>query len=118
MKGKLMVSIFFLILIGIIYIIYKISTFSLFDVKRIKVTEIEVPYKPYKIEVFYTPSNATAQSSIQIMQITNGNESLLKFYERYNYLKEYSVINDTVSLILSDTAFKERGADTLLFKLP
>jgi hypothetical protein len=115
---KRYLTIFFILIVVIIagYFIYKASTFNMFDVEISKVAEIEVPNKLYKIGLFFIPSNASSQSYIQIKKL--GNEEVLQNYERYNYVNDYKLFNDTLRLILSDTSFTERKADTIFFKLP
>jgi len=81
MRKKLIILFILVSVITIIYFVYKVSTFSMFDVEISQVVEIGVPHKPYKIGVFYLPSNASSQSYIQIRQI--GNEEVLQNYERY-----------------------------------
>lgn len=107
-------------LIGIIgYIIYQIATFSLFDVEMKKVAEIKVPNKSYKITLYYIAGNATAQDVIQVKKQFKEGEVILKNYERYNFVNSYEILSDTtLQLILSDTAFTERKADTMLLKIP
>lgn len=107
-------------LIGFIgYIIYQMANFSLFDVELKKVAEIKVPNKPYTLNLYYVAGNATAQNVIQVKQLLNDNETVLQNYERYNFVNGYEIKNDTtLQLVLSDTTFTERKADTILFKLP
>ena len=112
-KGLVIVAFSFVV----IYIIYKVVTFKLFDVEITKVQEIDVPNKSYKLGLFYLPSNATSQSYIQVKQLDNAEGVILKNYERYNFIKDYKVYNDTLRLILCDTIFN-RPADTILLKLP
>ena len=114
---KYLTIFFILIVVSIVgYFINKASTFDMFDVEISKVAEIEVPNKLYKIVLFYIPSNASSQSYIQIKQL--GKEEALQNYESYNYVNNYKLFNDKLRLILSDTSFTERKADTIFFKLP
>jgi hypothetical protein len=113
---KTLITIFISVVVaGVSYFIYKASTFNVFDVEIRKIAEIEIPTK-YKIGVFYLPSNASSQSYIQIRRSENG--EVLKNYERYNFVNDYKLFNDTLSLVLSDTSFVKRKADTLFFKIP
>jgi len=113
---KIIIPTFILVIVtGVSYFIYKVFTFNLFDGEISKVAEIDVPNK-YKIGIFYLPSNASSQSYIQIRRLEN--QDVLENYERYNFLNDYKLCNDTLRLILSDTSLVERKVDTLFFKIP
>lgn len=113
---KTLTKIFIAVVVaGVSYFIYKASTFNVFDVEISKIAEIEIPNK-YKIGVFYLPSNASSQSYIQIRRLENG--EVLQNYERYNFVNDYKLFNDTLRLVLSDTSFVKRKTDTLFFKIP
>jgi hypothetical protein len=116
MKRYLIIFFILILLIFLGYYIYKASTFNVFDVEIIKVAEIEVPNKSYKIGLYYLPSNASSQSYIQVKSL--GNQEVLQNFERYNFLNDYKLLNDTLRLVLSDTSFIERKADTVFFRLP
>lgn len=116
MKKKLLLGGVFIVLISLIYFIYSISNFQIFDVEIKKITEVDLIEKPYKLGIYYVPSNASNQSSIQIREEKKDN--VLQFYERYNFLKEYKIINDTLTLFLADTSMTPTKIDTLHFKLP
>ena len=87
----------------IVYGSYKMVTFSLFDDEFKVIKQIDVPNKKYFLRIYYIPSNASSQSYIQVKKIENGVEEVLESYERHNYLKRYSIGQDTLSLLISDT---------------
>lgn len=116
MKKKLLIGVIIIVLISIIYFMYSLSNFKIFDVEVQKITNVDLIDKPYKLGIYYVPSNASSQSSIQIRE--EKKDSVLQFYERYNYLKEYKIINDTITLFLADTSLTPTKIDTLYFKLP
>lgn len=101
------------------HLIYQMSNFSLFDTEIKKISEIKVPNKPYTLNLYYVAGNATAQNVIQVRQQLNDTEIVLQNYERFNFVNRYEITNDTMlKLILSDTAFTDRKADTVFLKLP
>ena len=116
MKKKILLGVILIVLVSLIYFIYSLSNFQIFDVEVKKITDIDLVDKPYKLGIYYVPSNASSQCNIQIREIKK--DSVLKFYERYNFLKEYKIINDTLILLLSDTSLNSNKTDTLFFKLP
>ena len=97
---------------------YKIASFSLFKSERVILEEIEIIDKSYLIRIDYVPSDATIQSSIQIMKVENGDEVVLSFYERYNYLKSYEVKSDSFFIVIDDTLRKHVKEVTHKIKLP
>jgi len=93
-------------------------TFSLFDDEFKVIKQIDVPNKKYFLRIYYIPSNASSQSYIQVRKIENGVEEVLESYERYNYLKRYSIIGqDTLSLLISDTT-QINKEEEIKIKLP
>jgi hypothetical protein len=92
--------------------------FSLFEVIRNKIVQIEMVKKPYYIEIFYIPSNATSLDYIQVVQIMNKHENILANYEKYNSVVSHVILNDTLQLILNNTNLLENKNDTLFLKLP
>lgn len=75
--------------------------------------------KGYRLGVFYFPSNATAQSTIQVRKIGKHGEGVLAIYERYNFVTGYRMIpGDTLELVLQDTALFPAGVpDTVYLPL-
>lgn len=115
MKSILQVVGIALIIVSL-YFVYEIATFSLFDESDIaKIADIEFSDKIYRI--YYVPSNATSQSYIQVRSIRGDSEYVLKSFERYNYVNDYALVNDTLRLVLSDTISYDQTADTLLIDL-
>ena len=106
------------VLLGIGWMIF-LSTFTLFEVKEEKVMEIVVEGKGYRLGVFYSLSNATAQSTIQVRKIGKNGDEVLANYERYNFVAVYRMIGgDTLELILQDTMLSRGGApDTVYLPL-
>ncbi|MEE1944587.1 hypothetical protein VRU48_05675 [Pedobacter sp. KR3-3] len=102
----------------IMLVIYKLSSFSLFEENNIRLKAVDVPGKKYKLNLYHIPSNATNQSYIQVRLQNEEKESVLKSYERYNYLVSCKVDNKYLRLILRDTTFNKKPADTILLKLP
>lgn len=102
---KTLLGIGIIISILILFGIYKLSTFSLFDDEFKMLEKFNIPNKNYSIKIYYIPSNASSQSYIQIRKIENGVEEVLESYERFNYLKNYEILNqDTLKLTISDTS--------------
>ncbi len=116
MKRKLLIGGVIVVFISLIYFIYSLSNFQIFDVEVQKITNVDLIDKPYNLAIYYVPSNASNQSSIQIREVKK--DSVLQFYERYNYFKEYKISNDTLFLFLADTSLTPIKIDTLHFKLP
>jgi hypothetical protein len=116
---KIIRAIFILaLLIGIAYLLYMISMFSLFEVVRNKIVQIEIANKPYYIEIFYIPSNATSLDYIQVVKTMNKQENILVSYENYNSVVNHVISNDTLQLILNNTNLLKSKNDTLSLKLP
>lgn len=109
---------FVISILGILTLFYFvfINSFEIFDEKVIKISDVKLLNKSYNLGIYYSASNATVQSNIQIR--FENNDRVLQFYEKYNYLKEYKVKNDTLILLLSDTSLKPQKIDSLYFKLP
>ncbi len=106
-------------LLFIFYVIYQLSTFKLFNDEIKVVQEIKVPHKNYLLKVYYMPSNATTESSIQVRKIENNVEEVLKGYERFNYLNNYKITEgDTLNLSISDTSNVSAPIEEVKFKLP
>ncbi|MFD2917819.1 hypothetical protein [Psychroserpens luteus] len=101
-----------------LYLLLKILTFSLFDNKPLSIEIIKIPNKNYDIEICYFPSNATVQPSIQIRKITNDSVKVISDYNRYNFLKEYQIKNDSLFITLSDTMRKNVKEKKTGIKLP
>jgi hypothetical protein len=116
MKRNVYIAIIFVVIIAIIYFVYSFNNFQIFDVEVKKISNIKLTNKPYKLGIYYVPSNASNQSSIQIRE--EKKDSVIQFYERYNYFKEYRIINDTLILFIADTSLVPIKIDTLHFKLP
>lgn len=72
----------------------------MFDIEIKKITEIKVPNKSYTINLYYIPGNATAQNIIQVKQVLNNKEKILQNYERYYFVNNYEIVDDT-SLIFN-----------------
>ena len=109
------------ILIGILilaagYFIYRIATFEIFEVELQEIATLQVPNRSYKIGLFYLPSNASSQSYIQIRNLTT--DTVLQNFEKYNYIKEYKIYNDSLRLVLTDSSgISNLKADTFYLKL-
>ena len=116
---KIFIGLGMIFLLFIFYVIYQLSNFSLFDDEIKVVQEIRVPNKSYLLKVYYMPSNATTQSSIQVKKNENGVEEILKSYERFNYLNSFKIIGgDTLNLSISDTSNFNAPITEVKFKLP
>lgn len=100
------------------FFVYKLLTFKLFEEDNVKLKVIDVPDRKYKLNLYYIPANATNQSYIQVRQETTAGENVIKSYERYNYLNSFTINEGHLKLILNDTSFVNRKADTVLLKLP
>jgi hypothetical protein len=104
------------LIITVLYFGYQLSTFTLFDENDIrKIADIEFADKIYRL--YYIPSNATSQSYIQVRRVLDNSEDVVKSFERYNYVNDYRLMNDTLRLILSDTISYAPRADTLFVEL-
>nr|WP_121271549.1 hypothetical protein [Pedobacter schmidteae] len=117
-KYKMM---FFLSAVGIALVIflgYKLLTFNLFDDENVKLKSIIVPDREYRLDLYYVPANASNQSYIQVRQIKNTKEYILKSYDRYNYLVSNSISGGQLKLILKDTSLTNANADTVVLELP
>jgi len=116
---KLIIYIIVVIVFGIVcFFAYEFAGFTMFDVKIEKITEIKVPNKFYRIGLYYLPGNATSQDYIQVKRLGN-RDTVLQNYERYNFVSDYRIIDDiNLRLILRDTTFSDRKADTVFLKLP
>ena len=112
-------AIFIILGIFIIILCYYLFSFELFPVEKYRIKEISLPNKQYKIRLDYLPSNATSQDYIQVNKAKNGNEEVLKNYDRHNFVNSYSLINDsTLQLVLCDTMIVPDKLDTFLLPLP
>lgn len=116
-KRGLIVAVVALGIVLSVWAIYKISTFSLFDSENTEITEITIPNKDYKLKLYHVPSNATSQSYIQVRKIENEKEYVLRNYERYNYVVSHAIKNETLELVLKDTAAVNIKVDTVYVKL-
>lgn len=100
------------------YGVYKLLTFQLFDSEIEKLEVIDIPEKDYSISIYYVPSDATIQSSIQVRKMQNGVVEVLENYERFNFLNSFKLLNkDTLKLIVSDTS-RVKFKETKKIKLP
>lgn len=118
-KNKLKIIIAIIIVV-VFYGAYKFSSFSLFDEDK-NITSIEtiiLTDKPYNIKIYYIPSNAVTQSNIQIRRVHDESEETLQVYERYNFLENYEVKNDSLFIIVNDTLRKHVKAKKFGVKLP
>jgi len=119
MKKSMNFIVVIVLIIFFSYFIYQMLNFSLFDVELNKITEIKVPNKSYIINLYHIPGDAISQEVIQVIQLLNNTETVLQNYERYNFVNSYEIINDTtLKLILSNSVFTDRKADTVFLKLP
>lgn len=84
------------ILIVVLYGIYKLLTFELFDDNFTLIEEIKIHDKDYRLKIILFPSNATIQSSIQVRKVKNDFEEVLGIFERYNFLEDFEIKNDTI----------------------
>lgn len=100
------------------FFVYKLLTFKLFEEDNVKLKVIDVSDRKYKLNLYYIPANATNQSYIQVSKEAAGEENVMKSYERYNYLVSCTINEGYLKLILNDTSFVNRKADTILLKLP
>lgn len=99
------------------YVMFKIVTFDLFENENKVIKEIQIPANRNTIRIYYIPSNATTECYIQVRKIENGKEEILKSFERYNFLDDYTLIGpDSVRLILRDTSFTNSIIDTVVVK--
>ncbi len=75
------------------------------DIKGKELFSRQLANKNGSIKVFYYPSNATIQASIQVQKIVNDSIEVIKNYERYNYMDTCYLMNDTTFiLVIRDTA--------------
>ncbi|GAB3927788.1 hypothetical protein GCM10028804_33480 [Larkinella terrae] len=84
----------------------------MFDEKPIKIAQFK--HKEASFGIYYIPSNATQQEYIQIRKILfRDNFKVLSNFERYQILSSYKLIDDTLQLVLTDTASYKPRQDTL-----
>ncbi len=99
---------------------YFTSCSNLLDSKERILNIVEVPTKGYKLKVVYLPSNATIQSAIQVVKISdNKRDEILSTYERYNFIDSCKLINDTTFMIvIRDTvSYLGNHPDTMYIEL-
>jgi hypothetical protein len=118
MVKKVLKFIYFSAVIVLLIFVFQLATFSLFDNDIQKIELVTVPEKNYQIELFYSPADATVQSIIGVWIVSDTGKTILKTFERYNFIKQYNISSDTLQLLLCDSAFLERGVDTFFIQLP
>lgn len=101
---KIIIGIAVIIVSVVLFGVYKLATFNLFDNQIQLIKEIDMKDKDYSIKIYYIPSDATLQSSIQVRLSEIGVEKVLEDYERYNYLEDFRIMpEDTLIISISDT---------------
>lgn len=117
MSFKVKIILLSIIILVLGYLTYKIATFEIFEVELNEIAVIEIPNRSYKIGLYFLPTNASSQSCIQIRKLNT--DTVLRSYERFNFVEEYKLSNDTLRLVITDSSsFLERKFDTAYFKLP
>src|SRR5699024_6199619 len=113
-KKIILAGIGIILLAIVIYGIVKLATFELFDNKMVEIAEIPVISKDYSLIFYRFTSSATIQGSIQVnIKYRNGNEKLLKNYNRYNKLIRADIYKDsTMMFVLQDTLQHNFRKDT------
>ena len=109
-----------IITIVIFYWVYAWLSFSLSSDSPLTLIDIKQSNKrkDFSLALFYFPSNATNQKSIQLFKVyNNGKNELLRNFDRYNYGK-ILLYQDSVKIRLIDSV-NERIylQDTLTLKL-
>lgn len=68
--------------------------------------------------VFYVSGNATTTETIQLRELDKPNkDSLLTYYEGYNYLKSLEIINSKIRIVIGDTMRIGNSLDTFYVKI-
>ena len=98
-----------------------ISNFNLFDAERTSLDKIHLSNcNQANLTVVNVPSNATIESSIQVLYSITGRDStiLIEDYKRFNKLKSIEKIGDcAVEIMVEDTIREVILADTLKIDL-
>ncbi len=95
-------------------IIYLLSSFSLFENNTQLLKEIKMK-QGYTIKIYHIPSDATMQETIVIMKSHDGQESLIRKFERYDKIKEHNLINsDSLKLILYNSNLNKELTTTIV----
>lgn len=104
---------------AIIFLVSCNSASNIFSEQPIKVKKINLEYPSLKeITIYKSFSNAVTNESIQIRaKNKNGNEIIVKVFERYDELVHQTVENNTLHLILSDTSGYSNKIDTFQIKI-
>jgi len=69
-----------------------------------------------KIQIVYVSLGATTNDVIQVKMVEQ--RKTLKVFEKYNYLQEYKLINDsTLYIVLNDTGYFDNKLDTFLVNI-
>ena len=89
----------------------------MFDEDFIEITQFKL--KTATFAIYYIPSNATQQEYIQIRKVFSKKTfKVLNSFERYQFLISYKIIgDDSLQIILSDTASYRPRQDTLKVKI-
>ena len=116
-KRYIIIGIIIVVILG--FVIYKILSVQLFDNNSVILKELTIPDKSYSIVVYSFPSSATIQGSIQVhAKYPDGEDRLLKNYDRYNKLISISNGDSILNLKLVDTISYEPKIDTFELRLP
>jgi hypothetical protein len=113
--NKKTIIIVLLIALAALFIIQ--NNFKLFDEEPIEITQFK--FKASTFGIYYIPSNATQQEYIQLRKVFSKRSfKVLSSFERYQILTSYKLTNDdSLQLILSDTASYKPRQDTLKVKI-
>jgi hypothetical protein len=102
-----------------VLIVTLVTSFGLFDDdKPIELTRFHSGSSAFEFAINYIPSNATRQDYISVQQIyTGGSVRPLMNFERYQILKSYQIIGDSLQIVLADTSSYVPRIDTLKIKI-
>ena len=120
MRKRIFTGIAILVLAIVCYGVYKLATFSLFDNDSVLIEEIQLNNKDYKIKIIFYPSDATMESSMQVIKVLDDNKEVIVLgdYESYNFLESYEINNDSLFIIVNDTLRRRVKAKKFGIKLP
>jgi len=119
MKRKVLLSIIvgglFLAIIAVIIIAFR---FSLFGSEIEEVAIIDISGKDNKIGIYYIPSNATSQDYIQIRKLGEGQDEIIKNFERFDFVVNSELIDDSLlRVVLKDTSAYIVNQDTFIVNI-
>ncbi|SDN36880.1 hypothetical protein SAMN05421820_107201 [Pedobacter steynii] len=116
--GPLKIILFTIVLSVVGYIGYVFLTFDLLTVENERIRTVRIYGKPYALAFYRVNGNATVQSGIQIRKIQEGEEHLLKHYDRYNSIAFLTVGKGVLKIGLKEDGVEPKVIDSMFLTLP